>query len=794
MAHAKLTSTITPRVRRLNPTRPAKKKSPAKSQVTRVRRANAVGTSDQPAICYDAQVGVLESNDPALNDQPVTLNTIDQRNGIASVTLADGRTLRVPLCSPLPLVGTPIPVDGPDVKGPKPPGRPPRPPGRPPGGGGGGGGRGECCVDLDTMRLVCANLDDPRHGLTVDYVEQVVPSRGYPNGVATVYLTDPTTGSQVGARFPVCPPSTDTPPPPTVDPPSDCCYDAATGLLRCDSEVLAGGGTYNGLEVSLEAMNTMGDGTVIATVSHPDLQPSGYLRVPVCDDPVPPDCCYNGQTGRIECESDADLNGTPASVVTTFTYPDGTPGVSVAWDGGGTRLPLCTHECPPQLCCVNVDTMTFVCPGGGAINGQPADVADVIVDADGFSHAVLSDGTRVPTCGKKCPPPRACPPGEGCPPGLWLSPDGECMDPPTCEPPPGVTPPPPGFPPPPGGGTPPPWMPPGGQPPCVPPWCCDNDECEEPPPVTFPVPEDPRTWWKDEDSCCEFCALGLSCTGDCGCDGEDHGDAAVEYPTKRSRNGRAHVRVGKRQPNGTHLGTLVTKDGTFPVRVQRTGKGKAKVKGIVGSNGQVVVSPRGGRKGNPPAAPFNVQSACQSLCSGAYAQGQMPATCQPGGACDWILMEDGGTGCSVEACMQSYGYVAGYYDCPSPDWSRICSGPGGRITAPQGQQGTRGYEYTEEYGCYDHTTKTMMGSSTTLTEPGGKPAGLGMRYGEPVAVGFIQGRGVPRRAVAVPVCDATHPSFIPHYGTGGTLVPGVQGSSAGRRRARARARMRAMAR
>jgi hypothetical protein len=292
-------------------------------------------------------------------------------------------------------------------------------------------------------------------------------------------------------------------------------------------------------------------GNDVASVSHPALPGGGY-RFPLCIDMTPPDCCYDGQRMVLVCPNDPEYDGTPAAVVETFEGPDGEPWVSVAWPGGGARMPLCTEECPPQFCCINVETMMYVC--AGELNGTLADVVDVITTPEGFNVAVLADGTHVPTCGRDCPPPQLCPPG--CPPGMWMTPDGECVDPPRCPPqtecPPGM------------------WKDPDGicrNPPECPPQVCPPEKC--PPQVKPPVGQPPEQcctpWWKIAGHCCEECALGRACEGDCGCGGGHEKKEAnplgtpVTYPAfpvrgawvqldRTGRSGVLHTEPGVRVP------------------------------------------------------------------------------------------------------------------------------------------------------------------------------------------------------------------------------------------------------
>jgi len=399
----------------------------------------------------------------------------------------------------------------------------------------------DCCYDAVLGVLQCS--DPALNGQAPTLVSEGVDKNGKP------YVIVQHAGLNQGNRtqMPLCP----------EVPPPDCCYDLAAGVLRCPGNPELDGLEPTGIVHITEDM---------VSVQHPDL-PGGAWDFPLCIDETPPDCCYDGKLQVLVCPNDPDLNGKPAGVVSTFQGEDGRTWVQVSWDGGGARMPLCTEECPPQFCCVNVQTMTFVC-ADGALNDTPADVVDVITVA-GFNMAVLSDGTRVPVCGGDCPPPKYCPPG------LWMSPDGECTQPPEC--PPGIDCPPcpPQIPCPPGGGCPPqipcpPQVPcpPGGQPPQ---WQPPGDDgCT---PCAFPFlygqeysPSGARNsnpWWKEEGHCCEECALGKECAGEaggCDCGGKHDNPPGVTHepfkwePSVRMSNGRRRTRHGRYRKTRKVLG------------------------------------------------------------------------------------------------------------------------------------------------------------------------------------------------------------------------------------------------
>lgn len=425
----------------------------------------------------------------------------------------------------------------------------------------------QCCVDTATMTLVCADPSSPLHGAQVTGVLAEQPS-----GLLSVSLIDPRDGIEKNGRFMPCP---STPPPGSCcydrstntlrcepgdprdgmpatavsssvaqdgtvyvivaiasmggqqitipacpeEPPGVCCYDAATGTLRCP-----GNAGLNGQQVALVAMAQQPDGSVLAIVQIQGQ--SGVSTFPICEDRVS-DCCYDAEAMALRCPNDASLDGTKAAVISSWLAPDQSVWVWAAWPGGGARMPLCPGqtECPPAFCCVNVETMRFVCPGRTEINGQAAAVVDIVTDG-GFNWGVLADGSRIPLCGRDCPPPELCHDCPDCPPGMWTSPDGACVPPP---PPPDI-------------------------PKCPKGWLLDTEtmQCVDcngrnPPCPPYPGPMGPvrqifvargaaanprraplgrrrlgnpeEPWWKKEGHCCEDCARAAGRKTNCGCEG-----------------------------------------------------------------------------------------------------------------------------------------------------------------------------------------------------------------------------------------------------------------------------------
>ena len=531
------------------------------------RRNIEVKTHD---AAYDAESGTLVSNLESLDGQFVELLDMEDPNeeGVVMVTVTDprtpGETLRVPLYGDVSAGGTEEVTFDPTfdpTEGPDPSSTAPDPT--------------TCCVDIDAMAIICEDPGNMYHGAEVLEIGTI-----HDDGLVSLTFMDPMTNQPLGGRFYLCdvPPDNgggggggfegccvmlgdfseydeefdtevnyngmvvcdDTSNPlhntPVIGsetndgtgftfstggdempitlplceqpPPLECCYDTATGLLICED------GTT--LEVSLLDLSVdNADGKTYARVEHPNL-PNGAGTFPVCEEEVPPDCCFDGNSSTLVCE-DGELTGMPAGVISERMTSDGRRLVVVAWEGGQAEMELCTEECPPAFCCVNLDTSppTFVCPGEPSLHGTPADVVDVVSN-NGYNMAQLSDGTTVPVCGAQCPPPQLCP---ECPPGQWMSPDKQCVDIPPPEEcpvcPPGylldtdtgecVQCPPPGE------------CPPPGQWPQCPPGYLLNTQTGEC--VQCPTGWDPPTWIPPDDGdCCLGCLTG------CGCDCDDgHG-------------------------------------------------------------------------------------------------------------------------------------------------------------------------------------------------------------------------------------------------------------------------------
>ena len=279
-----------------------------------------------------------------------------------------------------------------------------------------------CCIDPQTGIIRCPGGEQQwyMHGRTVP-LELVACFMQNGQQICEIAVADST------FRLPPCT-QPDLIPPPGGE--QICCYDVATGTLLCD-------GAWNGLKVSLLAMQAGADGSIVALVMSEELRPNSTMTFPICDDPVV-NCCYDPATETLSCPG-SDLDGTPAGLVAAWTSEDGQVYVWATWAGGGARMPLCPGdaECPPVFCCINLQTFELVCPGKPEFNATKADVVDFLEEG-GYTWGVLADGTRIPTCGQKCPPPQLCPDCPTCPPGQFLSPDGSCSEPEVPQCPPGT--------------------------------------------------------------------------------------------------------------------------------------------------------------------------------------------------------------------------------------------------------------------------------------------------------------------------------------------------------------------
>lgn len=339
-----------------------------------------------------------------------------------------------------------------------------------------------CCIDPQTGIISCPGGTDQfyMHG-------RQIPAGQFTcqNGTCQIFGAGIGEGDMV---LPACPTPPDLIPPPGTPP--QCCYDVASGTLRCN------GGEWDGLAVSLLAMQPQADGSILAIVMSEQLRPNSTMAFPICDDPVV-ECCYDPTTETLVCPG-SDLDGTAAGIVVSWADASGQIYVWAVWNGGGARMPLCpgTTECPPMFCCINLQTFELVCPGRPELNGTKGDVVD-FVQEDGFTWGIMADGTRIPICGQRCPPPQLCPDCPTCPPGQFLSPDGTCHEPPVC--PPQDEPCPPGM-----------WRDPNGA--CVPPptvpQCPPGLLLDTTTMQCVHCPSCPP-----KEPCCDDCAHGGPCSG-----------------------------------------------------------------------------------------------------------------------------------------------------------------------------------------------------------------------------------------------------------------------------------------
>jgi hypothetical protein len=207
-----------------------------------------------PACCFDIETSTLVCEGSPLHGLIVEMVAEDEVNGIkiASVEHPDlpGGGARMPICEPM---------DRPKVWDIPPPKRPPAdeiP--------------SDCCIDEETLSIVCADPTDPEHGKSVeDIFEDCVDK--LEGRVCRIRV-----GSTL-VELPAChaPP----PPPPGVDDapeiPCLCCFDTDTSTLLCEGTV------FHGLKVDVVAIADMPDGTQVASVEHPSL-PGGGIRAPMC--------------------------------------------------------------------------------------------------------------------------------------------------------------------------------------------------------------------------------------------------------------------------------------------------------------------------------------------------------------------------------------------------------------------------------------------------------------------------------------------------------------------------------
>lgn len=158
--------------------------------------------------------------------------------------------------------------------------------------------------------------------------------------------------------------------------PQGCCVDLDGPILICPPEPTGHPSPFHGLIVEVVAQDQMQDGTVIASVEHPDL-PGGGMRLPICraiDRPK-------------EKFSPADDQGDPNySPIPPARIPD-------------------THE-DPTICCYDPREKTLVCPGT-KYHGLLVEVVEEWGDIVSVEHPSLpGGGARVFVCEfERHPPP-----------------------------------------------------------------------------------------------------------------------------------------------------------------------------------------------------------------------------------------------------------------------------------------------------------------------------------------------------------------------------------------------------
>lgn len=118
----------------------------------------------------------------------------------------------------------------------------------------------QCCVDAQSMRLVCSDVTSSLHDAEVTEIMEI-----HAGGLVTISFIDPNDGIEKNTRLPLCPDGV----------PQNCCYDAISGVLVCP------GDPRHGMTAVLigSAPTQAGELVIVA------LPDSTQLTVPLCDDP-----------------------------------------------------------------------------------------------------------------------------------------------------------------------------------------------------------------------------------------------------------------------------------------------------------------------------------------------------------------------------------------------------------------------------------------------------------------------------------------------------------------------------
>ncbi len=226
-----------------------------------------------------------------------------------------------------------------------------------------------CCVELATSMLVCP-------GSAYDsLVVQILPQGQQKiNGVTHVSVAHPDLPGGGLRAVPVCEPV-------DQDRPEEkpCCIEEDTGTLMCPP---GSNHPLDGQIIPLEYLHFYDkpDGTRIAVINCGQVQngPQNQIQAellkfcssaggfeflaceriptrpqdpeipPGTDEPVPDICCFDPKTSTLICEGTA-YHGLAVSLVTIATLPNGTKVASVAFPGGGMRVPICEAYEPPDI-------------------------------------------------------------------------------------------------------------------------------------------------------------------------------------------------------------------------------------------------------------------------------------------------------------------------------------------------------------------------------------------------------------------------------------------------------------
>ena len=202
----------------------------------------------------------------------------------------------------------------------------------------------QCCVDAQSMRLVCSDTTSSLHDAEVTEIMEI-----HAGGLVTISFIDPNDGFEKNTRLPLCPDGV----------PQNCCYDAISGVLVCP------GDPRDGMTAVLigSAPTQAGELVIVA------LPDSTQLTVPLCDDPPSKTPCPPGYL------VDATGECIPPPP------PPPPPG----------------DDCEPDPCCDECAIAMMANPsatpcGGARANPEPC--------CDECAQAMANDPSATPCCGK----------------------------------------------------------------------------------------------------------------------------------------------------------------------------------------------------------------------------------------------------------------------------------------------------------------------------------------------------------------------------------------------------------